>query len=185
MGTLTIAGLTFTVNQSNVGCSYSILPQSESFPASGGGGSIAVTTQGGCLWKAINNDSWIVMVPGTESGIGSGSTSYTVASNTGTNPRTGTITIGPQTFTVMQEGASCGFLIEPRGKLFGEVGDKGSFAITTSAACEWTVSTTDDWIFIMSEGSGTGPGIVSYGVRITSLAHLDREQSLLAGLRSR
>ena len=45
MGTLTIAGLTFTVNQSNIACSYSILPMSESIPATGGAGNVAVTTQ--------------------------------------------------------------------------------------------------------------------------------------------
>ena len=60
-GTLTIAGQTFTVNQSNLGCSYSIAPTSNSFPASGGNGSVTVTTLTGCVWKAISNDSWIIV----------------------------------------------------------------------------------------------------------------------------
>ena len=165
MGTVTIAQLTFTVNQSNVPCSYSILPVSESIPSSGGGGNVAVTTQGGCIWKAISNDAWIMVVFGTENGIGSGSTSYTVQANTSTTPRTGTITIAGQTFTVMQAGVPCEFSIEPRGKLFGEIGAEDTFQITTSAGCDWTAATTQDWIFISSEESGTGPGTISYGVR--------------------
>jgi uncharacterized repeat protein (TIGR01451 family) len=100
IGTLTIAGLTFTVNQSNVSCQFTLMPTSEAFPAEGGGGSVSVTTQPGCTWKAISNDSWIV--PG-DGGVGSGTANYTVEANSG-SPRTGTMTIGGQTFTVDQAG---------------------------------------------------------------------------------
>jgi len=165
MGTLTIAGLTFTVNQSNMSCSYSILPVSASFPASGGAGNVSVTAPAGCLWKAISDDAWIVVVPGTEVGIGNGTASYTVAANAGSIPRTGTITIAGLTFTVMQAGVPCTFSIQPTGKLFGEAGNEAGFTVTTSPACNWTASTMDNWIFITSEASGSGPGVVTYGVR--------------------
>ena len=165
MGTITIAGLTFTVNQSNVACSYSIMPGSASYPAAGGGGSVTVTTQFACRWKAISSDDWIVLTPGTEDGTGSGSASYTVAANPDTTPRTGHITIANQVFTVMQEGAPCMFAIEPRGKLFTETGEEDDFLLTTAAGCAWSVSTTQDWIFINSAGTGSGPTTVSYGVR--------------------
>ena len=165
MGTLTIAGLTFTVNQSNLPCSYSILPVSESFPATGGAGDVSVTAQDGCAWKAISNDDWIAVVAGTEVGSGNGSTSYTVQANAGTTQRTGTITIAGLTFTVMQAGMSCEFSIEPRGKLFTQAGGEDTFAIMTSAVCDWSASPNENWIFITSEVSGSGPGMVSYGVR--------------------
>jgi hypothetical protein len=164
-GTLTIAGLTFTVNQSNLSCSYSILPASNSFPASGGSGSVSVTAPAGCLWKAISNDPWITVAPGSGTGDGNGSVGYAVEANSGTIPRTGTITIAGQTFTVMQAGVPCAFSLTPTGKLFGVVGNESSFAVTTSAGCAWTSSTTDSWIFITSEGSATGSGVVTYGVR--------------------
>ena len=165
MGTITIAGLTFTVNQSNVPCSYSILPTSNSLPASGGGGSVAVTTPAGCQWKAISNANWIVVTSGTEVGVGNGSWSYTVDPNPDTTSRTGTVTVGGQTFTVMQAAAPCSFAVEPTGKLFSEAGSESSFALITTSGCEWSPSTTDDWVFITSEESGIGPGVVSYGVR--------------------
>jgi uncharacterized repeat protein (TIGR01451 family) len=165
MGTITVAGLTFTVNQSNVPCSYSILPVSTSVPASGGSGSVAVTAPAGCQWKATTDDNWITIVPGTDSGIGNGSWSYTIESNPDTNPRTGEVSVGGQTFTVMQDAAPCTFAVEPTGKLFGETGSESSFTIITSSGCEWSPSTTDEWVFITSEETGTGPGVVSYGVR--------------------
>jgi uncharacterized repeat protein (TIGR01451 family) len=165
MGTITIAGLTFTVNQSNVPCSYSILPMSNSLPASGGGGSVAVTAPAGCQWKAITNDKWIVVTPGTAAGVGNGSWSYTVDPNPDTTARAGTVSVGGQTFTVMQAAAPCSFAIEPTGRLFSEAGSESTFTLTTTSGCEWSPSTTDDWVFITSEESGTGPGVVSYGVR--------------------
>ena len=120
---------------------------------------------GGCFWKAISNDSWILVAPGTTGGIGNGSVDYSVEANSSNMQRTGTITIAGLTFTVMQAGVPCTFSIAPTGKLFAETGSEASFMVTTPDGCNWTVSTTDDWIFITSEGSATGSGLVTYGVR--------------------
>jgi hypothetical protein len=126
---------------------------------------VSVTALAGCTWKAISNDAWITIAPGTGAGTGSGSFGYFVAENTSSIPRTGTISIGGATFTAMQAGAPCTSSIAPTGKLFGQTGGEASFAVTIPAGCEWTASTTDAWIFITSEGSTTGSGLVTYGVR--------------------
>ena len=178
-GSLTIAGLTFTVNQSNLPCSYSILPLSESFPASGGNGSVSVSTQDSCTWKSISNDPWIIVDPGTEGGSGTGSTGYTVQPNAATTPRTGTVTIAGLTFTVMQAGLPCAISIYPRGRLFIQSGGEDTVTVT-SAGCPWTVSTSENWIFITSGGSGTGTGLVTYGVR-DNLTGLPRQGSISIG----
>ncbi len=82
------------------GCTYSLSPTSE-FPASGGTGSVSVTTQSECDWTATSNDtSWITVTSGV-SGTGNGTVDYSVAANTGTS-RTGTMTIAGRTFTVNQ-----------------------------------------------------------------------------------
>src|SRR6185503_10106281 len=164
VGTITIAGQTFTVNQSNQGCSYSIAPTSSSFPSSGGNGSVTVTTLTGCIWKAISNDSWII-VSNDGNTNGSGTASYAVEANTGASSRMGTITVAGQTFTVTQAGTSCTFSIAPTGKLFVHTGGEGSIAVATSAACNWTASTIEPWITITSGTAGTGNGVVTYAVR--------------------
>jgi uncharacterized repeat protein (TIGR01451 family) len=170
-GTLTIAGLTFTVNQSNLACSYTIMPTSASYPAGGGSGSVSVTAPSGCGWRAISNDVWLVVAPGLP-GNGSGSFDYSVAPNPTSIPRTGTISVAGLTFTVMQAGLPCTYSIEPTGKRFGERGGESSFSITSNAGCDWAASTMDPWIFITSEPSGTGSGLVTYVVRdnLTSAA---------------
>jgi hypothetical protein len=83
-------------------CTYSISPTSQSFDSNGGTGSVGVTTQSGCSWTAVSNSSWIT-ITSNSSGTGSGTVNYSVASNTSTSARTGTITIAGRTFTVSQE----------------------------------------------------------------------------------
>jgi len=84
-------------------CTYSISPVSQSFPASGGTGSVSITTQSGCTWVATSNASWITITLDS-SGTGNGTVSYSVSANNGTTQRTGTMTIEGKTFTVTQEG---------------------------------------------------------------------------------
>ena len=180
-GTMTVAGITFTVNQSNISCQYSISPTSNSFGGDGGSGTVALTTQGGCQWKAISNDSWLTVAPESGTGTGSGSFDYSVAPNPLPTPRTGTITVATETFTVMQDSAGgCQFVIEPTGKLFTQFGSESSFAMTTEASCEWNTSTNDSWILITSPQSSTGSGTVTYAVR-DNMTGVPRQGSIMAG----
>jgi Zn-dependent metalloprotease len=88
-------------------CSYSISPTSSSQPAAGGTGSVSVTAPAGCSWTAASNATFITITSGS-SGSGNGTVNYSVAANTGTTSRTGTLTIAGLTFTVTQAGTSSG-----------------------------------------------------------------------------
>jgi Leucine-rich repeat (LRR) protein len=117
-GTITIAGLTFTINQAN-GCTYAIDPTSASVVAGGGTGSVSVTAEVGCAWTAISNDAWIVVDSGTP-GDGSGTVGYTVAANTGP-ARSGTITIAGHAFTVNQAAGTFTLTVTKAGTGTGAV----------------------------------------------------------------
>ena len=84
-------------------CSFSINPTSASFAAAGGSGSVTVTTQAGCNWTAVSNNSFITMISGG-SGSGSGTVNYSVAANTSTLSRNGSLTIAGLTHSVSQAG---------------------------------------------------------------------------------
>jgi hypothetical protein len=99
-GTATIAARIVTVNQES-GCSVSIAPSGQNVPQAGASGAVTVTTAVGCAWTAVSNAAWIT-VTGGASGSGDGSVQYAVVANTTGVARTGTITIGGQTFTVNQ-----------------------------------------------------------------------------------
>jgi hypothetical protein len=88
-------------------CSFSISPTSASVAAAGGTGTVSVTASAGCSWTAASNAAFIT-VTGGASGTGSGTVSYSVAANTATTSRTGTLTIAGQTFTVTQAGTTGG-----------------------------------------------------------------------------
>ncbi|KJU86331.1 FG-GAP repeat-containing protein [Candidatus Magnetobacterium bavaricum] len=106
-GTMTIAGQTFTVTQLGTDCEtgISINPISKDFTSVGGDDTIDIATPNtGCTWSAISNDTWISIVSGS-SGTGNSTVDYTVAENTTSSARTGTMTIAGQTFTVKQEAA--------------------------------------------------------------------------------
>lgn len=82
-------------------CSSSISPTSITATASGGNAKIYVTSQSGCSWTAVSNTKWLKIVSGA-SGTGDGTVKYRVKPNGGSLRRTGTLTIGGQTFTVTQ-----------------------------------------------------------------------------------
>jgi Zn-dependent metalloprotease len=87
-------------------CSFSINPTSASFAAAGGSASVTVTTQAGCNWTAVSNNSFITVTSGA-SGTGSGTVNYSVAANTST-ARSGSLTIAGLTHSVSQAAAGGG-----------------------------------------------------------------------------
>jgi len=112
LGTWTVRGLwngsllfTVTFTLVNPACTYSISPTSGTFGASGGSGVVSVTAGAGCSWTAASNISWITITSGA-SGSGGGTAGYSVAANTSSTSRTGTLTVAGQTHTVTQAGAA-------------------------------------------------------------------------------
>jgi trimeric autotransporter adhesin len=88
-------------------CSYSLAagtPNPPSFTSVGGSGTATVTAGAGCPWTATSSyPSWLAT---TSTGSGNGTVNYTVAANTGTNSRTGTISAGGMAFNVTQSGGA-------------------------------------------------------------------------------
>jgi uncharacterized repeat protein (TIGR01451 family) len=86
-------------------CTYSLNPSSATAPSGGQSASVAVSAKSGCAWSAASNASWI-SVTGGASGSGNGTVSYSVAANTSSTARTGSLTIAGLSFTVTQAAAS-------------------------------------------------------------------------------
>ena len=86
-------------------CAYSISPGSQSFTATGGAGSINVSTTSGCSWSAGTSQNFVNILSGN-SGSGSGIVSYSVGANTGVSARSATISIAGQIFTIQQAGGT-------------------------------------------------------------------------------
>ncbi|HEY3883613.1 MAG TPA: BACON domain-containing carbohydrate-binding protein [Vicinamibacterales bacterium] len=101
-GTSTIAGHTVTVNQDS-GCTFAVSPSSQDVAQPGGSGAVTMTASDGCAWTAASNAPWITVTAGA-TGSGSGTVQFSVDVNTTGAPRSGTIAIAGQVFTVNQAG---------------------------------------------------------------------------------
>ncbi|HET7697019.1 MAG TPA: BACON domain-containing carbohydrate-binding protein [Vicinamibacterales bacterium] len=161
--TLTIAGKTFTVTQANAACSYSIAPTSQSFAAAGGTGSSAVTAGSGCAWSATSNAAWVTVTNGG-TGSGSGGVGFSVAANTSTLARTGTLTIAGSTFTIDQAGATCSHSVSPKNQNFAGGGGTGVSTVTTGQGCAWRATSNASWITVIEGSSGTGSGSTAFTI---------------------
>jgi uncharacterized repeat protein (TIGR01451 family) len=83
----------------------SLSPTSRSFPAAGGSGSLSISAQGGCEWTTNSNASWITITSFSKIG-NNGAVDYSVAENTDSGSREGTLNIAGAIFTVTQAGAA-------------------------------------------------------------------------------
>jgi len=167
-GIVTIGGQTFTVTQqAPASCTYSLSKSSAEVPGNASEGTFDVTTGPACSWEAVSDAAdWITLRPA--SGIGNTTVTYSVAQTAGAE-RTGTITIGGQTFTVTQQApASCTYSLSKSSAEVPGNASEGTFDVTTGPACSWeAVSNAADWI-TLRPASGTGNTTVTYSVAQTA-----------------
>ena len=83
-------------------CTYTLSSGGQGFPASGGSGSITITTAAGCPWSMSGAPLWITSAT---SGSGSGTLTYQVAQDVGADQSI-TVTVAGLLFTIEQEGGS-------------------------------------------------------------------------------
>ncbi|MGA2221273.1 MAG: S8 family serine peptidase [Verrucomicrobiia bacterium] len=100
-GAIVVQGRVFTVNQAPVICTYTLAAPGTNMPARGGSGTVTVNVASPCPWVAISNTDWL-QTASNGTGTGTGSVQFTVAANTTTNARTGTLTVQNQSFIVSQ-----------------------------------------------------------------------------------
>lgn len=178
-GTVSIAGQTFTVTQNASTCTASITPNNQQTTAAGGNGSLAVFTGASCAWTAVSNAPWVTITNG-ESGTGNGSVFFTIAANSGTSTRTGTLTVAGQTFTVFQgANSTCTFTISPTTATVAATGGTGTITVTTTTGCAWNAGSSVNWI--TATGSGTNSGTATYTVAPNTTASARTGTVLVGG----
>jgi hypothetical protein len=157
---ITAGGQSFTVAQ-DAACSFSISPASQNSASGGGTASVAVMAPAGCSWSAKSNAPWIGISSG-QAGSGNGTVQLAVSPNTGTE-RTGTVTIGDQTFTIVQ-ASGCSGTVSPDTIAQPAAAGTQNVSITTDAACSWTAVSNVAWMTIPGQASGAGNGAVQLSI---------------------
>jgi hypothetical protein len=149
-------------------CAFSVAPQSIHAPASGVSGSLIVSSSFSlCSWTANTSANWIVLSP-PASNLPLAEP-YSIAPNSDSSQRTGSITIAGQTISVTQDGASaCSYAISPGSTNFTVGGGVFSVNVTTSPGCSWAATSGLSWVSISSGASGTGNGSVGLQAGLNS-----------------
>jgi hypothetical protein len=155
---VTVANFRQTVGGAG-SCSYALAPASASVAAGSGSASIGVTTQSGCAWNPVSNAAWL---SAASTASGSGTLAYSYAANSGP-ARSGVVTVGGIAFTVNQ-ASGCVYSLNPGSASVGAASASGTTALTTTAGCTWSASSSASWLSITTAASGSGSASVGYAV---------------------
>jgi uncharacterized repeat protein (TIGR03803 family) len=175
VGTMTIAGQTFTVTESGTtsssgSCAFTLSPLSIDIVAKGGNKTISVKSKNKeCSWTAFSGDPSFIFITKGSSGTNNGAAVLAVATNPEAVARTGTVSIAEQTVTVVQQAAKCAFALDTNAVTFTSEGGTGSVAVSANGgACAWKVVNKAKFVTITSASEFTGDGTVTYNVETNS-----------------
>jgi len=169
-GTMTIAGKTVTVAQT--GRTMRISENAGSFDYYTHAIALTVDALASTEWRVTPNASWISVVsPASGTGRGGSPVGLAIGENPSYRGRTGTVTIGTQTYTVTQEGRPANklaFSIAPKETTASVMGANGSIAVTATPDLPWRVASQANWLTIASGSTGSGNGNIAYAVQPNS-----------------
>ncbi len=165
------------------GCFYQLAPTSAFYSSRGGSGLINMTAPSGCTWSVVNPASWVT-IQATTSPTGDGLIYYAVRDNFTTSPRMAVLTIGGQSFQIVQDGipnANCNFTVMPDSQSFPAIGGTGNEKVNLSGECSWTAHSLDSWLIITSTPLGSGNGSVTFTVTQNTTGQSRRGTLIVAG----
>ena len=100
---------------SSARCAVSAAAAPASFSASGGQGTLTISTERDCTWSVTTDANWVA-VGGEHSGQGEATLSYSVGANPAPSARSAALVVGSQRVALNQAAAPCTFSVPP---LFG------------------------------------------------------------------
>jgi len=162
-GTLTVAGNTFTVFQYGRRMKLSTYKEIRNYETH----VIPITVNALDItkWNITPNSSWISVVDGGN-GQGGDLVTIAIAENPSYKARTGTVTIGTETFTVTQEGRpteALSFNVSPANSTASVGGANGTIAVTATPDLPWTATSAANWLTVYAPtANGAGNGNVVY-----------------------
>ncbi len=167
LGLMLIADQIVSLRQRGITCAYELSPLSPTHGAGTETGLVTVTTSSNCAWGVVNTNDWITLTSGTN-GMGNGSVSYSVAANFDPIPRTGTVAVADQSFSVNQAALICTYKVSPTNRPHGYGATTGIVNVTTLSPCAWSVVNTNPWISLLSNPMGAGTGSVTYALEVNT-----------------
>ena len=166
-GTIIVAGHAVTIEQAAPAppaCSYSLAPTTRNVGREAEEFSVEVSAPGACAWAAASEASWITT--DNRNRTGNGSFRIAVSGNAGA-PRTGTVRVASETFTVRQAGG-CTYAIKPAWYHAGRGPDNIRVDVTAPNGCTWSARSPVTWATVTEGRDGSGDGTVQLRVDANS-----------------
>jgi hypothetical protein len=139
-------------------CAPTVEGELSSVGTAGASGSLHVSAGGDCNWSTSSTVDWIAIGPG---GTGAGTVAYTIAPNTSSVVRTGSISVAERTYTIVQAGRDdCTYSITSGGRTFNASGGSADLHVATSEGCPLTFS-APGWISIRMDSMTSASYTVS------------------------
>lgn len=160
-GSVTVQSQAYSIFQSGQTCNFTLTPDSRTFLAAGGSGTVDIQSPSNCSWTAITTAAWVTVTSGTQ-GTGPATISYTVAANSSGDQRVAQIIAGGQVHTVTQNGILCTFAISSSSISIPFTGAAGTITVTAPNGCAWSSSSDAGWLVVTSGSNGSGNGSFSY-----------------------
>jgi hypothetical protein len=188
-GILKDIGWTIRPAGGSASCTYSLNAAAGTVPAESNfsAGSVTLTTQPSCPWVAFSNTpEWLRVIPidnkNGASGTGTRSVGFRVSTNLAFTSRTGTLTVGGQTFQVTQAaGDGCDFhssTFTPLGVYLSAAATAFSVYVRALPSCSWSaVSDTPSMLTITAGSSGTGDAVLDFDISANPSAE-DRQGTI-------
>ncbi len=154
------------ITQAAAACVLQLRQPSASFPQTGGAGSIEVVASSQmCTWTASTEADWITFTS-SANGKGTAALTFNVAPSGGP-PRTATISVGNQQFSVTQS-VGCSYSLSHATQTVSPSGGRGTITISSAGGCPWVAASNVPWIVVEGGAAGSGSGVVTYRVDPTS-----------------
>jgi hypothetical protein len=140
-------------------CEASVSSSATTYSPTGGTGTLTISVERECPWRAVSPVSWISFTSASE-GQGDGSVSFRVAENAEPVSRQATLSVAERQLPVTQQPAPCDYEIGDLPSTLGNDGGTAQVDVRTHSACRWTASADAAWVSV-SPASGTGDGRVT------------------------
>ena len=159
MGRLTIAGLTYTVNQA--GRSVTTTGGGPfSFGPDGGSASFSIASENNAAWTVLNTNAWITVASGA-SGTAPASCIFIVSPyGSPLVARSGFLTVGSNVITVSQSGYTS--TVSPSASTLAANGGSQSVTVTVPPGAIWSALAQVPWITVIGGQAQNGSGTLTY-----------------------
>ena len=159
MGRLTIAGLTYTVNQA--GRSVTTTGGGPfSFGPDGGSASFSIASENNAAWTVLNTNAWITVASGV-SGTAPASCIFIVSPyGSPLVARSGFLTVGSNVITVSQSGYTS--TVSPSASTLAANGGSQSVTVTVPPGAIWSALAQVPWITVIGGQAQNGSGTLTY-----------------------